>query len=625
MELKIIKLILCFAIICFSFPKYVLSQNAIINNNYITVNPGDTNIVNIINNNFDPDEGEYFKIKNFSIINTPSNTINHTSKTDSTIKFNINPLTSNLKATILCNVNEIRNGFVLATHKDTLFVNINKSKRFEMLDVNNIISLFKSDGILYYNPSNFSANFYAPQNNSIYCRFSSSINFSGLDNQNNLRVCIGEYNEYSTDYQTGIISNDQSFNYKQKYNRVWCLTKNKIEEHIQNYTLPNYIIDSTLILWPCNGDTTKGELFQMADFKDLNNNSIYEPLLGEYPLINGDKCIYFIINDKYKKNTHGGLNIGLEIHVMAYAYENINNKATYNSQFVEFTIYNRSNINYNDFIISMLDDIDLGLHLDDYNGCDTILNLAFGYNSSAFDLNSTNSYGNFPPATGLLFLNNKIESFFVSDNEDNLPNLNIEYQNVFNGKFKNGNNIYYGGNGVFGNPGVTNTIVKKMYYGNIMDSTQWSEYSAKNISGDRKYYISTLPKNFASNEKIKFDVALIFAQDSSLNHLQNVGLLKQYAQSIKEFYQVIGKEEIEKPQNNIKIYPNPTMDKFYFNNVNDNELYNIKVYNLSGKILMQKKSVKSYTPIDISHLEKGIYLIHFSNNKNSFSSKLIKI
>jgi len=65
---------------------------------------------------------------------------------------------------------------------------------------------------------------------------------------------------------------------------------------------------------------------------------------------------------------------------------------------------------------------------------------------------------------------------------------------------------------------------------------------------------------------------------------------------------------------NINIYPNPTSDKLYIKKDNLYN-YNIQVLSISGKVLIEKNLYKKNV-VDISNIEKGMYLIKFINNEN---------
>lgn len=75
---------------------------------------------------------------------------------------------------------------------------------------------------------------------------------------------------------------------------------------------------------------------------------------------------------------------------------------------------------------------------------------------------------------------------------------------------------------------------------------------------------------------------------------------------------------------NINIYPNPARDYFAVDFENDSELCEITVINTMGRKVISKALLNPNEVIDISVLEKGIYLVEIIQGKNSFRTKLIK-
>jgi cytochrome c peroxidase len=71
------------------------------------------------------------------------------------------------------------------------------------------------------------------------------------------------------------------------------------------------------------------------------------------------------------------------------------------------------------------------------------------------------------------------------------------------------------------------------------------------------------------------------------------------------------------------IYPNPAT--YYVNIALPNGNYQIKAYNTNGQEVLNEKAIHS-AQIDISHLEKGIYIFNIVNleNKENFTKKIIK-
>lgn len=69
----------------------------------------------------------------------------------------------------------------------------------------------------------------------------------------------------------------------------------------------------------------------------------------------------------------------------------------------------------------------------------------------------------------------------------------------------------------------------------------------------------------------------------------------------------------------VQIYPNPVNDILHIQHSHSN--FKLKLSDISGKVIMEYKNVNQ---IDISNLEKGIYLLEFENEGNLKSLRVIK-
>jgi hypothetical protein len=72
----------------------------------------------------------------------------------------------------------------------------------------------------------------------------------------------------------------------------------------------------------------------------------------------------------------------------------------------------------------------------------------------------------------------------------------------------------------------------------------------------------------------------------------------------------------------ISVYPNPTTDFLYFENINANSEY--VVYDITGKAVISNISESSIEILDVKRLNPGIYFIQMTNDENRTNIKFIK-
>ncbi len=77
--------------------------------------------------------------------------------------------------------------------------------------------------------------------------------------------------------------------------------------------------------------------------------------------------------------------------------------------------------------------------------------------------------------------------------------------------------------------------------------------------------------------------------------------------------------------NSIKLYPNPTTSKVFFDNTNSN-FNEVVIYNYLGQVVGKSRFLESVSnqEIDLSSFASGVYVLRFSNQESSQSVKIIK-
>lgn len=135
-----------------------------------------------------------------------------------------------------------------------------------------------------------------------------------------------------------------------------------------------------------------------APFYDANGNGILDE--GEEPgLAHADQIIWFVVNDLDSVVTKDFFDtppIGLEMQVTLWAYDR---KGSRLNEVFQHVIFKRVRLIYkgrvdtpatahiDSMFIGQFVDSDIGAFSDDFAGCDTSLQLGYGYNSSSLDVN----------------------------------------------------------------------------------------------------------------------------------------------------------------------------------------------------------------------------------------------
>jgi hypothetical protein len=248
-----------------------------------------------------------------------------------------------------------------------------KAQDSVLFNVNNINTQVTNNLSPFYNRVAEVSSYEIEGGSGVFPIFKTGLTILAKDSDDSLYVSSHGFRDVDN-YGYGPISDDYTLLNFERYNRVWKVTSHEIWSHQQGLGTSN-----SILTWPAHGDVTNGEAYYLAPFVDVNGDGIYNPLLGDYPKIKGDEAVYYIVNDKkpdhiyfYKQS------IGIEVHVMIYSY--ISSKAIINNTtFVNYSIYNRSPIDFLEFYASSYLDADLNCPYNDFHGCDTSRNSIFTF------------------------------------------------------------------------------------------------------------------------------------------------------------------------------------------------------------------------------------------------------
>lgn len=450
------------------------------------------------------------------------------------------------------------------------------AKNSQELWVNNVRTIIFTAGDMWWDLFGNGNAFYiipATQDKSkgISSSFAGSIWIGGLDAGGQLKVAAMTYRQTGYDFWPGPLditnaSTDETV--CNQYDKVFSMSRKAVEDWVFNAQMSDEVKN-----WPGNGDPTKNQGILLAPFYDADNNQLYDPIAGDYPYYDiyntatkdalgvcnaklfGDNTLWWVFNDKGDIHTEtGGQSIGLEIRGQAFGFktnDDINNMTFYN-----YEVINRSSYSLNKTYFTVWTDADLGCYLDDYVGCDVKRGLGFIYNSTGIDNTScsgTNAYGDFPPALGCDFFKGPLADIDNIDNNFNgvtdepgetigmakflyynnnigqfppqttNPGLASHYYGYMTGLWKDGSAFTYGGNAYGGS-----TPVNYVYDGELYPTPSgWNEFSAGNLSGDRRFLQSAGPFTLLPGAVNNVTFGLPWAQTPVKNgNLFSVGLLK---------------------------------------------------------------------------------------------------
>lgn len=424
------------------------------------------------------------------------------------------------------------------------------------LDVNNVRTTILNGGDMWWNLSNARYEIPKIQTGQVskHSLFSGALWIGGVSN-GNLKLAAQTYRQGGNDFYPGPLVNGTAAVSEDKckaYDKIWRVTLREVQDLVATTDINSYEIPDDITSWPGNGDVAIGESARLAPYYDKNNDSKYDPLDGDYPTLNygkeeikniPDMMLYMIYNDK--GNIHSetqGVPIGLELHTQAFAYST--NDEINNMTFYRTTIYNRSSETVDSTVFGQWVDADLGNYSDDYVECDVARNLGICYNGDDND-EGILGYGLNPPSVGVTFFEGPrrpdsseigLTKFVYYNNDFSLtgnPSRPEHFWGYLNGRWKDGANITYGGNGRGGSD-----TASFMFPGNTDPAGRptWNERIAGNQPQDRRFLQTAGPFTLLPGAVNRVTIGVVWARASSGGATGSFNLLKEASDKATTLY-----------------------------------------------------------------------------------------
>ena len=414
-----------------------------------------------------------------------------------------------------------------------------ESKSATDLNINNVRARLRGGGDLWWDGTNpkFIVPNVTPESGipEVSSIFAGAVWLGGFDKGKNLKLAAQTYRQSGNDFWPGPLPSNggvTSDTVCTKWDKFFTVYGSDITRHIATFkksynpitgenTYDENDIPESVKGWPSRGnpyfetinnfalpDDDNG----LAGFHDQDNDFVYNPKNGDYPVIEirgcelenyPDQMVFWIYNDAGNVHTETkGDQIKMEVQVQAFAYAS--NDELNDMTFYRFKLINRATEPIDSTFFAMWVDPDLGCAFDDYVGCDTTRSLMYMYNQDAVDGSSgsscsgTNTYGDHIPMLGVDYFrgpndeNGKeigMSSFIYYNNsvDDNPPGTEdpttaAEFYRYLSGSWRDGTIIKQGGTGysILGKP------TKYTFPDPPNSATGWSMCSVNAQKGDRR-------------------------------------------------------------------------------------------------------------------------------------------
>lgn len=490
-----------------------------------------------------------------------------------------------------------------------------------------------------------------------------------------LAVTSGFNGSIFSDYKAGPL-NDLGDYYSstscEDYDKIWIVTKEEIDDHIQDFEDDGIINDpiASIVGFPCLGNphflTENG--FELpnypqgyAHFFDRNNDGIYNAFDGDFPSPDWSgnfiaaQMTWAIFND-LGLSPHSGENGPFEIQLTGWTTECSETPVLDNTLFTSYKVINRGLEVIDSFQFGVYLAFSLGCSENDFMGSQPDLNTFFCYNETEWDgdlgCGSTGGvgYGTNPPVQAVTFMDTKLEHFMVYDailsNPDmKEPSTAEERYRFMSGTWSDGTPLTFGGDGY--NPGSTD-FVSHIFSGDPNNVDEWSMES-DGINSDFFRVVGTTGTDtfglslpyLVSQGVYETTIAWSFHRGDGLGRLGNVTLMYDEVAELKEWYNGFPFSDdnpcanypdtttitINSPNDfgkNISLFPNPNNGSFELDFPNE-KISQLQVFDVSGKLVWEKiEDIENFVTIHLQNISDGIYFLKGKTESGVFYEKIVK-
>ena len=457
---------------------------------------------------------------------------------------------------------------------------------------------------------------------------------------------------------------------RDKYNRSYYVTSQMISDHVANQGNSGYVMPNGIRYWPANGDTGNGEAQKIADFIDVNGNDIYEPHLGEFPKIYGDKCLLTV----FHQSSSDTLGNDLEVHRYLFSYDCDTNEVLKNTLFSNVRYINRGG-DIDDLYVGSFTDYDLGYSEDDYIGTHVGLGMIYTYNGDPFDESDGGQIGfhDSIPSMGQIVLSGAkmkddgidnavgvgvgesingvgfgdgiedneyytLEASFrfarglIYSHDDGLMPV-AGFYNALQGLAMDGTPQLYGAVGSYAALGQSDPEFYAT--GGIPHSNDYSEFSVNNSPGDRRVLSGSGPGVLKSGDTLNYLTAhvLSFGIQNDPNG-PSVGQLFMDAAKIKSYFANndlgCGKTfdlsnaslSLKKAEKlDFAVYPNPFKDELFIRHDFQGDVQ-LTIRNLNGQEVYSQEIISNQQYIS-TDLTSGVYFVELTSPKGTVVKKVV--
>ena len=379
------------------------------------------------------------------------------------------------------------------------------------------------------------------------------------------------------------------------------MTTSMANTHKQDYKKSGYIMPPAIKNWPASYKNP-GFPSLLAPFSDVNANGEYNPELGDYPFVPGNRQWLTLSSDSLSRQFTGQNSQGLELSVMWFTPEKEDSFP--GTLLYRTTLCNRGSQAIQKVSVSAVADFGIGDASDDFMATDVKHNAILGFNGPGSD----NVYGTSWPGVAVGWLSepamHSIYFLNTTDAPHGKPVYKGDYFLLSKGYWKTAAPLSFGNSGLDGSP------VASFVYSNGSDPSvgfaDWDEPAGNAGRQTALISVGTLTLQAGACHVVDGHVTIIpNAPDSAA--------FSQYLEKVSNYYQGtdfslgFAKRIVS---TKVEFYPNPVQASAIVNVDGLSPLDAFGIYSMTGVLLTQnEKGVNQCAAPKFP----GIYIVKCTN------------
>ena len=492
----------------------------------------------------------------------------------------------------------------------------------EVVDLNNVKAIIKSDGTIFQDNGvgGFIISSEGPTQD-VSLMNGVGLWISGKDPDGNLRGSVQVHN----------VDNKRDFIPSPGMNKIWRVNASEIEAHILDFEDNGFIDNpnSNIFSWPVKSNpffeifnesdiSFHSELNHFGRFYDRDNDGIYNPGNGDYPMMNMPWCnddpfpiptemLWFSFTDSIDHTQSQLLPLNMIVHCEIYVFSCLEDNPLNNTIIVNYRLQYR---NYTDVFsthIGVYSDFNIGDPENDFIGSSPDRGIMFSYNGSESD----DEFDNEIPVMSMDVLHGPLDPISFNELEPSIFQslgevdelMGPQYYNLLKGLNPDGSPAANGGIAFPDDPNLP-----------LGDS----ELAIGNVPGERQALASLGPFTLQPGAVNLVTVAYTFTGTPGQSTLENISDMYDQNNEIQSMFydcsysencsQLVSNQQ-ELNIANIDLFPNPTSDYVFIKMSKPMEM-ELSIVNLNGQVLYQQRSKEEVLKISVQDFVPGMYIVY---------------